>query len=79
MKRIQQLCLASVFTLVLGTATFAGEIGTGGKTPPPPPPTSSSTTTSSEVPLAPNDDADQEYQVVEDIALELLRTLLSVF
>lgn len=78
MKRIQQLCLASVFTLVLTTVTFAGEIGTGGKTPPPPPPTSASTT-SNEVPLAPNDDADQEYQVIEDIALELLRTLLSVF
>jgi hypothetical protein len=71
--------MAVVFTLVLATATFAGEIGTGGKTPPPPPPASASTTTSSEVPLDPNADVDDEYQLVEDIALELLRTLLSVF
>ena len=33
MKKLQQLCLAGVFTLLLTTATFAGEIGTGGKTP----------------------------------------------
>jgi hypothetical protein len=79
MKKLQQLCLASVFTLVLTTATFAGEIGTGGKTPPPPPPTSASTTTSSEVPLVSKDDAENEYQLIEAIALELLRTMLSVF
>ena len=79
MKNLRQLCLAVAFTFVLATATFAGEIGTGGKTPPPPPPTSASTAASSEVSLAPNDDGDHEYQLVEDIALELLRTLLSVF
>jgi len=79
MKKLQQLCLASVFTLALTTTTFAGEIGTGGKTPPPPPPTSASTTSSSEVPLVPKDDAENEYQLIEDIALELLRTMLSVF
>lgn len=79
MKNFQQLCLATVFTLVLTTATFAGEIGTGGKTPPPPPPASASTTSSSEVPLVPKDDAENEYQLIEDIAFELLRTMFSVF
>jgi hypothetical protein len=79
MKKIQQLCLATVFTLVLITPAFAGEIGTGGKSEPPPPPTSASTTTSSEVPLAPKDDGEYEYQLIEDIALELLQTMLSVF
>jgi hypothetical protein len=79
MKNVRQLSLAVVFTLVVATATFAGEIGTGGKTPPPPPPASASTTTSTEVPLASSDDVDHEYQLVEDIALELLRTLLLVF
>jgi hypothetical protein len=79
MRKHQQLYLASVFKLVLTTATFAGEIATGGKTPPPPPPTSASTTTSSEVPLVPKDDADNEYQLLDTIALELLQTMLSVF
>lgn len=79
MKKLQQLCLASVFTLVLTTATFAGEIGTGGKSDPPPPPPAASATTSSEVPLVTKDEAEPEYQLIEDIAFELLRTLLSVF
>jgi hypothetical protein len=79
MKKLQQLCLAVVFTLLLTTATFAGDIATGGKTPPPPPPASASATTSGETPIDPKDDADYEYQLIEDIALELLRTMLSVF
>lgn len=79
MKKLQQLCLAGVFTLVLTTATFAGHIDTGGKTAPPPPPASASTTTSGEIPTAAKDDAAYEYQLIEDIALELLRTMLSVF
>jgi hypothetical protein len=64
---------------MLSTATFAGEIGTGGKTPPPPPPDSASATTSAETTLEPKVDADYEYQLIEDIGLELLQTMLSVF
>jgi hypothetical protein len=79
MKTLQHLCLAVVFTLTLTTVTFAGEIGTGGKTPPPPPPDSATATTSAETPLEPKDDADYEYQLMEDITLQLLRTMLSVF
>lgn len=78
MKKIQQLSLAAVFTLVLTNAAFAGEIGTGGKTPPPPPPPAATTTCSDDL-LAPKADAEYEYQFIEDIALELLRTVLSVF
>lgn len=79
MKTLQHLSLAVVFTLTLTIATVAGEIGTGGKTPPPPPPDSATATTSGENPLKPNDDADYEYQFMEDITLQLLRTMLSVF
>ena len=79
MKTLQHLCLVAVFMLTLTTATFAGEIGTGGKTPPPPPPGSATATTSSEIPLEAKDDADSEYQLMEDITLQLLRTMLSVF
>ena len=79
MKTLQHLCLVAVFMLTLTTATFAGEIGTGGKTPPPPPPDSATVTTSGETPLEPKDDADCEYQLIEDITLQLLQTMLSVF
>ena len=78
MKTLQHLCLAAVFMLTLTTATFAGEIGTGGKTPPPPP-DSATATTSGETLLEPKDDADYEYQLMEDITLQLLQTMLSVF
>lgn len=78
MKTLQHLCLAAVFTLTLTTATFAGEIGTGGKTPPPPPPDSATATTSGETSLEPKDEAGYEYQLMEDITLQLLQ-MLSVF
>jgi len=77
MKKLQQLCLAGVFTLVLTTATFAGDIQTGGKTEPPPPPASA--TTSGEIQIDLKDDAGDEYQLIEDIALDLFRIMFSVF
>ena len=76
MKRLQQLCVAGVFTLVLTTATFAGHIDTGGKTEPPPP---ASATTSVEIPIDSNDDAGEEARLIEDIAVDLLHVMLSVF
>jgi hypothetical protein len=45
----------------------------------PPPPDSAPATTSGETLLDPKDDADYEYQLMEDITLQLLRTMLSVF
>lgn len=80
MKKLQRLCVVGVFTLVLATVTFAGEIATGGSPQPPPPPAASSTITPGEIdtpgdihtPLATSDS-------VADIALNLLQTMLSVF
>ena len=78
MKKLQQLCMAGVFTLVLTTATFAGDISTGGFTQPPPPPASSATTPGDiqtggiQSPQAISDS-------VTDIALNLLQTMLAMF
>lgn len=77
MKKLQELCLAGVFTLVLTTATFAGEIPTGGKTEPPPPPVPASATASGEIATNPNDN--DQYQLLEDIVPDLLLIVLSVF
>ena len=80
MKNLQKLCLACVFTLLLTTATFAGEIPTGGKTPPPPPPPeSASATPSGEIAIDPNDNGGHEYYFLEDIVPDLLQIMLSVF
>lgn len=80
MKKLQQLCMAGVFTLVLATATFAGDIQTPGFTqPPPPPPDELSATTPGDIHtggiLSPQAMSDS----VADIALNLLQTMLSVF
>lgn len=78
MKKLKELFLAGVFTFALTTATFAGEIPTGGKTPPPPPPESATTTPSGEIAIDPNDNEGSDYQL-EDIVPDLLRIVLSVF
>jgi len=79
MKRLQKLVLASVVTLVLATATLAGEIPTGGKTPPPPPPEPVSATASGENSIGPSDTDSDEYPFVENIIPDLLLVMLSVF
>lgn len=78
MNRLQQLCMAAVFTIVLATTTFAGEIHTPGIVQPPPPPPSASATIAGEIQTGGKDDADSESQLIEDITLALLRTMLSV-
>jgi hypothetical protein len=70
MKKLQQLCVAGVFTLALTTVTFAGDIDTPGKTQPPPPAASST--------LEPGD-IHTGYEIqnsVTDIALNLLLSVL---
>lgn len=79
MKKIQELCLAGVFTLVLTTATLAGEIPTGGKTEPPPPPVPASAIASGEIANDPNDNEGNKYHLLEDIVPDLLLIIFSVF
>lgn len=76
MRKLQELCLAGVFTLVLTTATLAGEIPTGGKTEPPPVPASA--TAPGEIATDPNDQQGDQYQLPETILPDLLLIILSV-
>jgi len=78
MKKLQQLCMAGVFTLALTTATFAGEISTGGS-PQPPPPNQSSATAPGEIQTPGIQSPQATSDSVTDFALNLLQTMLSVF
>ena len=81
MKKLRQLCVAAMFTLVLTTATFAGDIATGGFTQPlPPPPPASSSATSGSIETRSGVENPQDISdSVADLALNLLQTMLSVF
>jgi len=78
MKRLQQLCTAFVFALVLTTATIAGDIHTGGIAPPPSP-DESSATTQGNIATGGLQSPQGTSDSVADIALNLLQTMLSVF
>lgn len=78
MKKLRQLCMASVFTLVLTTATFAGDISTPGKTQPPPP-DESSATTPGDIATGGTQNPQAMSDSVADIALNLLQTMLAMF
>ncbi|HEV7684389.1 MAG TPA: hypothetical protein VGO68_19915 [Pyrinomonadaceae bacterium] len=79
MKKLQHLCMAGAFTLVLTTSTLAGDIGIPGFTQPPPPAELSATTPG---------DIETEWGVqnwqarsdsVTGISLNLLQTMLAPF
>lgn len=72
MKSIERLCLVGVFTVVVTTTTFAGDIHTLKVTPPPPNASSAITPGDIETPQATSDSA-------AEFALNLLQTMLSVF
>ncbi len=78
MKKLQRLCVVGVFASVLTTTTFAGDIHTGIATPPPP--NASSAITLGDI-GTPGDIQTPQATTdsVEDIALNLLQTMLSVF
>ncbi|MGH9968290.1 MAG: hypothetical protein ACREBG_10725 [Pyrinomonadaceae bacterium] len=78
MKKLQQLCMAAVFTLVLTTSTFAGDIETGGKTPPPPP-GQSTVLTPGDIHTGGIQNPQGMSDSVGEIALNLLQTMLAMF
>jgi hypothetical protein len=78
MRKLQQLCMAGVFTLALTTATFAGDIQTGGA-PQPPPPNRASAATPGEISTPGIQSPQAMSDSVIDITLNLLQTMLSVF
>lgn len=83
MKKLQRLCLATLFTAVFTSATLAGEINTPGIAQPTPTPTlaSSSAMAAGEIPI---NESTSEVDVsasalLTDVALDLLQIVLSVF
>jgi hypothetical protein len=81
MKKLQQLCMAGVFSLLLTTATFAGDIQTPGFTQPPPsPPDELSAITPGDIDTGPSVQNSQGISdSVADIALNLLQTMLALY
>ncbi len=83
MKKLQQLCVATVFTFVLTSASWAGEIHTPGIAQPSPTPTPASSSSMAEAEL-PNGETFGPSEVdvcgsLTDVALDLLQIMLSVF
>ena len=84
MKKLQRLGLATVFSLVLTSATLAGEISTPGIAQPSPTPVPSSAMAAGEVPTIGESSSTSEVDLSEstsvtDVALDLLKIMLSVF
>ena len=85
MKKLQRLCVATVFTLVLTSATLAGEIHTPGIAQPTPTPTpaSSSAMAAGEIPIGESSSTSEvdvsESTLLTNVALNLLQIMLSVF
>ena len=83
MKKLQRLCVATVFTLVLTSATLAGDISTPGIAQPSPTPAPSSAMSAGEIPTngrSSTSDVDvSESSLLTDVALDLLQIMLSVF
>lgn len=80
MKKLRRLCIAAVFTLVITTATLAGDISTPGIAQPPPQTLNeSSTTTFGDIHTGGIQAPQAMGDSVTGIALNLLQTMLSMF
>lgn len=78
MKDLRRLCVVVVFTLVLTTTAFAGDIHTGSPAPIPPDQSSVTETGSIQSTLA-IENPQGTCESVAGVALSLLQTMLSVF
>ena len=76
MRKLRQLSMALMLTLVLATCAFAGIIGTGPE--PPPEPASAPATGTIETPPTTQSVAEPSDPVV-DVALSLLQSVLLAF
>jgi hypothetical protein len=77
MRKLRQISMAVMLTVVLATCTFAGIIG-GGPEPPPEPPSATATGIIGTSAAAAQPVDTPPWPVV-DIALNLLQSVLSVF
>jgi len=78
MRSLQRLCVVGVFSLVLTTTTFAGDIHTGIASPAPPDQSSVIEPGHIQSPQA-IENPQGTSESVADIALSLMQTMLSVF
>jgi hypothetical protein len=84
MKTLRQLCVVVVFTLVLATSTFAGEMEIGSPTPPPPSqPQTAAVNGDIQTTVAGQEETGSSEATAADsateIALNLLQSVLSLF
>jgi hypothetical protein len=83
MKKLQRLGIATVFTIVLASATLAGDISTPGIAQPTPTPVPSSAMTAGETPIGESSSTSEvdvsESSLLTDVAFDLLQIMLSVF
>jgi hypothetical protein len=83
MKKLQRLCVGTVFSLLLTSATLAGEISTPGIAQPSPTPASSSAIAAGEVPIGESSSTSEvdvsESTLLTDVVLDVLQIMLSVF
>ena len=77
MKKLQQLCAATLLLCVLSLSAFAGNIHTNVVSPPPPPPESATTTESGLSSTDTATDPNESNTLITEITLSLLQ-LLSV-
>ena len=77
MKTLKHLGMASMLTLVFTLPAFAGEIDVPGPAPAPPPHSASPTTPDD--PATPGITQTPGLASVEEVALNLLQSMLSVF
>ena len=78
MKKLKQLNLAVVVSLVLSVSALAGEIEIG-KSSTPPPPAPSSATTPGEIWIPGEIQIGAPSDPITEVALNLLQTVLSIF
>jgi hypothetical protein len=84
MRKLQRLCVATMFSLVLTSPILAGDISTPGVAQPSPTPAPSSAMAGGEVPTIGENSSTSDVDVSErtsltDVALDLLQIMLSVF
>lgn len=79
MKKLQQISMAVVLTLMLVTGAFAGIIHTGITGDPPPDPSPASAVDPASATAVGSSDLQTSENSFEMVALDLLQTMLTVF
>lgn len=78
MKQLQRLTMTAALVLAVTISAFAGEIPITKAVPTPTPPSSASSTNPGEIPITVPKETETTTPFT-DLAVELLRTLLSVY